>query len=59
MALGKDQISFIRKKVMELGSAEAVKKFYCYDDKVCAFANTFAKRVKFPKKRRKLRKREG
>jgi hypothetical protein len=46
--LDKDQRSFIEGKVKDLGSMEAVKKFYRLDDAVSYFAMKTAKRLKLP-----------
>ncbi len=41
--LTQDQMIFIQNKVVELGSYEAVEKFYSKDDTVSEFARTVAR----------------
>jgi len=52
MAVAPEQKEYIRKKVVELGSIEAVKKFYPVDCLVDVFANNYAKRI-FKEKEKK------
>ena len=46
--LSDDQKDFIKKKVKELGTIEAVKTFYNKDDTVSAYAAMMAKKFKLP-----------
>jgi len=46
--LGDDQKEFIEKKVTELASIEAVKKFYDKEDAVSQYAMDVAKKRKLP-----------
>lgn len=55
--LRRDQINFITKKVMKLGSQEEVAKFYSKSDRVCKFANRLAKK-KLPARKITRRKNE-
>jgi hypothetical protein len=45
MALGKDQKEFIKAKVGELGSIQAVKKLYFQDCLVDKWANVYASTI--------------
>lgn len=57
MALGQDQKDFIKNKVIELGSIEAVKEFYCSNSNVAKFAIKLAKDMYKPtRKRLRMRK---
>jgi len=45
MALEQDQKDWIEKKVCELGSKEAVHRFYQKDDAVCQYALKLADKI--------------
>ena len=45
MALGEDQKIFIKKKVKELGSMEAVESLYNKECAVADFAHAYARKV--------------
>lgn len=47
MSLDQQQKDFIKGRVKELGSAQAVKEFYSREDAVCEFANKWAKHLRF------------
>ena len=58
MALNKSQRKFIRKKVLELGTVDAVKGHYKGDCLVDRFANKFALRKLKKEKHRTIKRRK-